>query len=240
MTGLRIALIGYGKMGKTIQRLAEAKGHEIAQVIDVQRGNSAEDLISDLDVAIEFTRPEAAVQNIKACISKSIPVVSGTTGWLANFDEIKAYCIEKNSAFFYASNYSIGVNVFFELNRYLAKMMEQFPDYDVSMTEIHHTQKLDAPSGTAITLAEGIMEEISRKETWVNQETNIKTELPIFSERIDDVPGTHQITYRSKIDDVEITHTAHSREGFASGALSAAEWLVGKNGCFGMKDMLNL
>ncbi|MCL4117719.1 UNVERIFIED_CONTAM: hypothetical protein GTU68_002345 [Idotea baltica] len=227
-------------MGKTIQRLAEAKGHNIAQVIDLQRGNSIEDLMSDLDVAIEFTRPEAAVQNIRACINKSIPVVSGTTGWLASYDEIKTYCIEKNSAFFYASNYSIGVNVFFELNRYLAKMMEPFPDYDVSMTEIHHTQKLDAPSGTAITLAEGILDEISRKETWVNQETPNSVELPIFSERIDDVPGTHQITYKSRIDDVEITHTAHSREGFASGALSAAEWLVGKNGCFGMKDMLNL
>jgi 4-hydroxy-tetrahydrodipicolinate reductase len=238
MTGLRIALIGYGKMGKTIQKIAESKGHSIALIIDVDQANSIEDLSDSVDVAIEFTRPEAAVANITACIRKSIPVVSGTTGWLDSYPDVKALCAEKESAFFYASNYSIGVNIFFALNRQLAKVMERFPAYDISMTEIHHTQKLDAPSGTAITLAEGILDEVSRKTAWVNRPVEEKDSLGITSQRVDDVPGTHQIAYSSEIDNIEIVHTAHSRAGFASGALAAAEWLVGKKGCFGMQDML--
>jgi 4-hydroxy-tetrahydrodipicolinate reductase len=238
MTGLKIALIGYGKMGKTIHKIAEERGHTIAMIIDIDQKNTISDLNSGIDVAIEFTRPDAAVHNIRQCIDKNIPVVSGTTGWLQDFESIKSRCLSNQSAFFYASNYSLGVNIFFMLNRFLAKIMNQFPDYEIQLEEIHHTQKLDAPSGTAITLADGVLNQINRKEKWVNHLTENPHELSIISHRIDEVPGTHTVKYSSSHDDIEIKHTAHSRYGFARGAVMAAEWLVGKVGCFGMEDML--
>ncbi|NND31996.1 MAG: 4-hydroxy-tetrahydrodipicolinate reductase [Saprospiraceae bacterium] len=239
MTGLRIALIGYGKMGKTIRQIAELRGHSIDMIIDVDQEHNLDDLDNGkIDVAIEFTRPEAAFANISACIKKSIPVISGTTGWLDKFEEIKYLCNEHRGSFFYASNYSIGVNIFFEINRQLAKLMNNFTEYNIEMEEIHHTQKLDAPSGTAITLAEGIIAEVSRKNNWVNRETVEESSIGIISKRIDDVPGTHTISYKCAIDDIEIKHTAHTRQGFATGAVIAAEWLVNKKGCFGMKDLL--
>lgn len=237
---LKIALIGYGKMGKTIEKIAQSKGHDISLKIDINASDSLVDLSpATADVAIEFTRPEAAFQNIATSLKQGVPVVCGTTGWLDRMDDIKAICAEANSGFFYASNYSIGVNIFFALNRYLATRMNNFPEYDIEMQEIHHTQKLDAPSGTAITLAEGILENIERKGSWINEtEVNID-EIAIESLRVADTPGTHSIQYTSEIDAIEIKHTAFSRQGFASGAVTAAEWLLGKKGCFGMKDLLD-
>jgi 4-hydroxy-tetrahydrodipicolinate reductase len=238
MTGLNIALIGYGKMGRTIHELAEKRGHNVQMIIDIDQKHGIEDLDKSIDVAIEFTRPEAAYDNIMACLKKSIPVVVGTTGWLDKYDSIKSQCQLKQGAFFYASNYSIGVNVIFKLNQYLAQMMNHFPEYEIEIEEIHHIQKLDSPSGTAITLAEGILAEIKHKKNWVNRSPVTVNELPILSKRIPDVPGTHTITYHSEVDDIEIKHTAHSRKGFATGAVIAAEWLKGKTGCFGMSDLL--
>ncbi len=235
---LRIALIGYGKMGKTIEKLALAKGHLISAVVDVDTPIQVRDLDTSTDVAIEFTRPTSAYENITACIHQGIPIVSGTTGWLDRQADIEALCGERNGAFFYASNYSIGVNIFFALNEYLARAMEDTAGYDVAMKEIHHLQKLDAPSGTAITLAEGILRHLPTKTQWVNHATEDPTQLPIISEREAQVPGTHEVRYDSSVDTIEIRHTAHSRLGFAQGALSAAEWLVGKQGVFGMKDLL--
>ncbi|MCB0670077.1 MAG: 4-hydroxy-tetrahydrodipicolinate reductase [Saprospiraceae bacterium] len=240
MTGLNIALIGYGKMGKTIEKIAKQRGHKIGLIIDIDQANNIGDLDSSLDVAIEFTRPEAAVENLSHCIRKQVPVVSGTTGWLDHFDEIKRLCLDKKSALFYASNYSIGVNIFFAVNQYLAKIMNSFPDYEPTINEIHHTQKLDAPSGTAITLGEGILKNIDRKNRWKNEPSEINSELEIISERIDDDPGTHIITYDSEVDYIKISHHAKSRQGFGLGAVMAAEWLVGKSGCFGMEDMLKI
>lgn len=240
MTGLNIALIGYGKMGKTIEKIAKQRGHKIGLIIDIDQANNIKDLDSSLDVAIEFTRPEAAVENLSHCIRKQVPVVSGTTGWLDHFDEIKRLCLEKKSALFYASNYSIGVNIFFAVNQYLAKIMNNFPDYEPMINEIHHTQKLDAPSGTAITLGEGILKNIDRKNIWKNEPSEIDSELEIISERIEDDPGTHIISYDSEVDYIKISHHAKSRQGFGLGAVMAAEWLVGKSGCFGMEDMLKI
>lgn len=238
---MKIAIIGYGKMGRAIEHHALLDGHEIVLKID----HDTQELLSPehlqkADVAIEFSRPESAVNNIKSCIEAGLPIVSGTTGWLAHYEELKALCEAKNSAFFYASNYSIGVNIFFEINKQLAKVMDQYATYDIKMEEIHHTQKLDAPSGTAITLAQGILEKISRKQQWVNEFSGQDEDLSIISKRIDKVPGTHSIQYQSEIDEIEIKHTAHSRDGFAKGAVLAAAWLVDKKGVFGMKDMLGL
>ena len=239
MTMLKIALIGYGKMGKTIEQLAIDKGHSISLKIDINAADSLSDLSPETaDVAIEFTRPDSAFENITTALNAGVPVVSGTTGWLDKMDQVKATCVAAKSGFFYASNYSIGVNLFFALNRYLAEKMDSFPQYDVEMQEIHHTQKLDAPSGTAITLAEGILDNIKRKSGWINDLKGDKQDLPIESLRIADTPGTHSITYSSMVDAIEIKHTAFSRLGFASGALTAAEWLVGKKGNFGMQDLL--
>ena len=236
---MKIALIGYGKMGKTIEQMALAKGHEVVLKIDV---NNYADLTTDqlrkADVAIEFTRPESAFNNILSCIKAGVPVVSGTTGWVEKKAELDQLCTSYKGAFFYASNYSVGVNIFFALNRYLAKLMQTQPQYDIDLEEIHHTEKLDAPSGTAITLAEGIMENIVQKKNWINEASTQADLLPIISKRIPKVKGTHQINYTSAIDDIEIKHVAHSREGFASGAIQAAEWIVGKEGVFGMPDML--
>lgn len=238
MTGLRIALIGYGKMGKTIHQIAEERGHKIRLIIDIDQATQLDDLNDQVDVAIEFTRPEAAVENLTYCIKNRIPIVSGTTGWLHAHDQIKSLVHEHKSAFFYASNYSIGVNIFFAVNKYLAGIMDHFHSYDINITEIHHTQKLDAPSGTAITLAEGIIEKINRKSQWINEPSIIESDLSIISERVADDPGTHVITYSSDVDEISIKHHAHARLGFALGAVLAAEWLVGKEGYFGMNDLL--
>ena len=241
---MKIALIGYGKMGKTLEKIALLRGHEVVLKIDVDN-RSDFDRLHEADIAIEFTRPESAVLNLEKCMVAGVPVVCGTTGWLSEFERISTMCKAQNNGFFYASNYSIGVNIFFEINRQLAKMMDNYPMYDVSMEEIHHTQKLDAPSGTAITLAQGILQNIARKTNFVtNTEGSLsenpvgKTDISIVAKRIDPAPGTHSIRYDSPIDSIEIVHTAHSREGFATGAVLAAEWLVGKKGVFSMKDML--
>ncbi len=238
---MKIAIIGYGKMGKTIERLAIEKGHEIVlKISHTNLEDMTEEHLQKADVAIEFTRPESAADNIKMCLNAGVPVVCGTTAWLDKLDEVKATCAAMNGAFFYASNFSVGVNIFFALNQYLAKMMKNYPSYNPIMEEIHHTQKLDAPSGTGITLAEDLMEIITQKTHWVNQETSKPNELQLTSKRIDNVPGTHLIAYISEIDTIEIKHTAHSRAGFALGAIGAAEWLIGKQGVFGMSDMLGL
>lgn len=233
---MKIALIGYGKMGRTIEKTALQRGHEIAARIDIDNTHELDSLKAD--VAIEFSHPSAAFENIRKCIEKRIPVVSGTTGWLSMKDEMEAFTRKNNGTFFYASNYSLGVNIFFRLNEYLASVIRNFENYDVSIDEVHHTEKKDAPSGTAITLAEGIMKEIQTKTKWVNREGSGPSELSIRSFRIDQVPGTHVVKYASAIDDIEIRHTAHSREGFATGAVMVAEWIKDKKGVLKMKDFL--
>jgi 4-hydroxy-tetrahydrodipicolinate reductase len=236
---MQIALIGYGKMGKVIEKMAIAQNHQIVLKIDV--GNPQDFTQANLqkaDVAIEFTRPDAALGNLKKCLEWGIPVVIGTTGWLEHLEEIQKICEKQGGSMLWASNFSIGVNLFFEVNRYLAKMMNHAPQYAVTTEEIHHTQKLDAPSGTAITLAQDLIDILNTKKTWVNHPTEKAQELEIISKRIDPAPGTHTIHYHSTVDSIEIKHTAHSREGFAAGAVAAAEWLVGKKGCYQMRDML--
>ncbi len=239
---MKIALIGYGKMGKIIEQLALAKGHEIVARIDYSDALSKITL-NYADVAIEFTQPASAPDNLLKCFDADVPVVCGTTGWLKEYEKIVEQCKEKKGAFFYASNYSLGVNIFFEINKRLAHIMNQYAQYDVRMTEIHHTQKLDAPSGTAITLAEDILKNIERKHQWISEQnpelrTSNSDDLIIESKRIDPAPGTHIVQYISEEDTIEISHTAHSRVGFAVGALTAAEWIVGKKGIFDMKDLL--
>lgn len=233
---MKIALLGYGKMGKVIERIALERGHEI--ILKKSR-NANFDGLKMADVAIDFSIPNAAVENISACFENGIPVISGTTGWLEHYPKMVQLCEEKETAFIYASNFSLGVNIFFELNTYLAKMMAQFSQYTTSIQEIHHTQKLDAPSGTAITLAESIINN-SDYSSWALDEAKKADELVINAERIPNVPGTHIITYTSAVDTIEIKHEAHNREGFALGALVAAEWIFGKKGVYTMKDVLNL
>lgn len=235
---MKILLIGYGKMGKIIEGIVKNRGHEVAGIIDVD--DRLTDFHKPVDVAIEFTQPEAVVSNLKICIDKGIPVVCGTTGWLINRTEVENYCLEKKGAFFYASNYSLGVNLFFKLNEFLARLMDRYPQYAVSIDETHHTQKKDAPSGTAITLAEGVIDHLNRKKAWTLGATENTEALSIHSFRIDPAPGTHTVNYQSAIDDLEITHTAHSREGFALGAVLVAEWLAGKKGVFTMDDFLKV
>ena len=239
---MKIALIGYGKMGKAIEEIALASGHEICVKINNQNTNTEflEENFSSIDVAIEFTNPHSAAQNIKKCFELGVPVVSGTTGWLDNWDELINYCSLKNGTFLYASNFSIGVNIFFELNKYLSKLMADKKDYNVEIKEIHHTKKIDSPSGTAITLAEGILENSQIKKSWVNESTDIVELLSVISKRVDPAPGTHIIKYYSEIDDIEIIHTAHNRKGFATGAIKAAEYVVGKKGVFTMKEVIGL
>ena len=237
---MKVALIGYGKMGKTIDKIARSSGHNIVRKIDVSTSDRLTDLNKEVEVAIEFTRPESAFENISYCIKNRIPVVSGTTGWLDRMPEIEKLVKQYDGTFFYASDYSIGVNIFFMLNRYLAKAMNDFEQYDLILKEIHHIQKLDAPSGTAITLAEDILKHIKRKQVWKNKESNLASDLSILSERFDEVPGTHIVKYHSEIDDIELKHTAHSRDGFAQGALQAAQWILDKKGILGMQDMLAL
>ncbi|ABG59816.1 4-hydroxy-tetrahydrodipicolinate reductase [Cytophaga hutchinsonii] len=238
---MRIALIGYGKMGKTIERIAIERGHTISAIIDVHNKEDIKNLNGSMaDVAIEFSQPESAFLNISHCLENNLPIVSGTTGWLKKKPVLDEICRQNNGSFFYASNYSIGVNIFFHLNKILAGLMKKFPDYAVSMEEIHHTEKKDAPSGTAITLAEGLMSQNSAKTKWVNEASENDDELEIISKRIDDVPGTHTVFYNSPIDTIEIKHTAHSREGFAQGAVMAAEWTAKNRGVFGMNDLLKI
>ncbi len=238
---MRIALIGYGKMGKTIERIAIERGHTISAIIDVHNKEEIKNLNGQIaDVAIEFSQPESAFSNISHCLENNLPIVSGTTGWLKKKPVLDEICRQNNGSFFYASNYSIGVNIFFHLNKILAGLMKKFPDYAVSMEEIHHTEKKDAPSGTAITLAEGLMSQNSSKTKWVNQESENDEELEIISKRLNDVPGTHTVFYNSPIDTIEIKHTAHSREGFAQGAVMAAEWTAKNRGVFGMNDLLKI
>jgi 4-hydroxy-tetrahydrodipicolinate reductase len=238
---MKIALIGYGKMGKAIESIALSKGHEIVLKIDIQNNQEfTEAALQKADVAIEFTGPHSAFENVKKCIAWGVPVVSGSTGWLDHWAEIKDLCAEKNGTLIYSSNYSIGVNLFFELNKQLAQLMESYNSYDVSMTEVHHTEKKDAPSGTAISLAEQILTNLGRKNKWVNAASGNSNELVIQSERIDPAPGTHMIKYSSEVDDIEIIHTAHTRIGFASGAVLAAEFAFEKKGIFTMKDVLGL
>jgi 4-hydroxy-tetrahydrodipicolinate reductase len=238
---MKIALIGYGKMGQAIDAIATAKGHEVILKIDVNSQHLLEkEHLGKADVAIEFTTPETAYHNILKCFDANVPVVSGTTGWLEKLPEIKALCKEKNQSFLHTTNFSIGVNIFFEVNKKLAALMASQPQYNIKMEEIHHTQKKDAPSGTAISLAEQILEAVPRKSGWVNEDTDQPTNLGIVSKRIDPAPGTHSVTYTSDIDDITITHTAHSRQGFAAGAVVAAEYIHDKKGVFTMRDVLNL
>ena len=238
---MKIALIGYGKMGHAIEEIALQRGHEIVLKVGIEniQDNTIENIKKD-DVAIEFTGPEVAFENVIRCLNAGVPVVSGSTGWLQRFEEAKTHCIKNNGALLYASNFSVGVNIFFAINKRLAELMAPHKEYDVKLTEVHHTQKKDAPSGTAITLAEGILQSIEHKKKWVNEPAANKEELEIISERIDPAPGTHWITYYSEIDDIEIKHTAHNRKGFATGAVLAAEFLVNKKGIYGMKDVLGL
>ncbi len=239
---MNILLLGYGKMGQLIGQLSESRGHHLIGKINIDNRQELDQLdTSAIDVAIEFSQPEAAVDNIKWAIEHGIPVVSGTTGWLAQKPEIEELTRSKNGAFFYASNYSIGVNIFFKVNEFLAKLMNETSGYKSSVEEIHHTAKLDAPSGTAITLAEGIIKNISNLNSWELSEGTIGNEhsLPITSKRIDPAPGTHIIRYSSGIDDIEITHTAHNRQGFALGAILVAEWIKGKKGVLSMDDFLS-
>lgn len=232
---MKIALLGYGRMGKEIEKIAIERGHEIVLIKDKQQ----EVDVTLADVAIDFSVPTAAYQNITNCFENNVPVVSGTTGWLERFEDAKEICKENQGAFIYASNFSVGVNLFFELNKQLAKLMNNSDEYDVDVEEIHHTKKLDAPSGTAITLAEDIIG-LSDKTKWELDKKSSADSIQINAKRIPDVPGTHSIFYKSEVDTIEIKHTAHSRKGFALGAIIAAEWIVGKQGVFTMKDVLNI
>lgn len=238
---MKIALVGYGKMGKTIEGIALQHGHTVNLKIDIDStADFTKENLLQCDVAIEFTGPHSAKENILTCLDAGIPVVSGSTGWLENWSEVANFCKEKNGSFLYASNFSVGVNIFFEVNKKLAQLMNGHNEYAISMQEIHHTQKKDAPSGTAITLAEQILQEIPAKKKWVNDETTDPEALSILSKREDPAPGTHSIKYSSAVDDIEIIHTAHNRNGFALGAVLAAEFICNKRGIFSMKDVLGL
>jgi 4-hydroxy-tetrahydrodipicolinate reductase len=237
---MRISLLGYGKMGQVIERVALERGHDVvARIDETNRADFSSLGPDDADVVIEFSHPDAAVRNLLDCFAQGLPVVCGTTGWLAQRPEVETRCREANGAFFYASNYSIGVNLFFRLNQTLARLMNHQPQYRVSLTEIHHVHKLDAPSGTAITLAEGVLGAVDRLSKWTLGGAATAAELPIFAIREGEVPGTHVVRYESAVDTLEISHVAHRREGFALGAVVAAEWLAGRQGIFGMDDLLN-
>lgn len=236
---MKIALLGYGKMGKEIEKIALKKGHEIGLKVTSENAEFSPAELLGIDVAIEFSRPEFAVSNIKKCFNANVPVVVGTTGWYEYLDEIETICVARNQSLLYATNFSIGVNLFFKLNTQLADLMSNYSEYSVEIEEIHHTQKLDAPSGTGISIAEQIIENHKTKESWINTETENESELAIISKRINKVPGTHSVYYRSEIDEIEIKHTAHSRSGFAAGALLAAEWIAkNRDGIYSMQDVL--
>ena len=232
---MKIALLGYGKMGQVIERIALERGHEIVLKKDE---NNIFHALSNADVAIYFSVPNTGASTISSTFNTNVPLLSGTTGWLEHYDEMAALCTAKNGGFISSSNFSLGVNIFFELNEYLAKIMSKFDSYSVDMEEIHHTQKLDAPSGTAISLAKGVIEN-SSYTNWTMEKPEAN-QIHIEAKRIGTVPGTHTVTYNSVVDAIEIKHTAHNREGFALGAVIAAEWIVGKQGIFTMKDVLNL
>lgn len=232
---MKIALFGYGKMGRMIEQIALGRGHEVVARVDI---GSPEIDYAQADVAIDFSTPEAAFENIKGCFIHKVPVISGTTGWLDCYEQAVTLCGELNGAFIYASNFSLGVNLFFELNSYLAGLMHSLPDYTASIEETHHIHKVDSPSGTAISLAEGIIEK-SAYNSW-DQNSGETHTIPIQSRREGEVPGIHSVTYKSHVDSIEIKHTANSREGFALGAVVAAEWIQGKSGVFNMRDVLNL
>ncbi|MBM3403846.1 MAG: 4-hydroxy-tetrahydrodipicolinate reductase [Bacteroidetes bacterium] len=236
---MKIALIGYGKMGTEMERMAIKKKHEISAIIDSEEDwEKSRDALASADVAIEFSTPETAQANILRCFDLNIPVVSGTTGWQKELENVRKICLERNQALFFSTNFSIGVNVFFEVNKLLAQLMSKYPEYEISIEEIHHIQKLDTPSGTAIKLADDIIQNIGRKEKWVKAATGNPEEVPVKSVRTEDVTGTHSVSYESAVDIIEIRHTAKNRMGFVLGALSAAEWIIGRKGFFGMKDML--
>ncbi len=244
---MKIAILGYGKMGRIIEQFATERGHEIVLKVNV---DNTEDLtlvnLKKADVAIDFSTPDAALSNIELCFDAGVPVVVGTTGWYGHLQTVKNKCVEGNNTLLYASNFSIGVNVFFFVNKVLAKIMNRYPQYEVQVEEIHHTQKLDSPSGTAMTISEGILSELDRKNEWVNEligsveEFIVKPDqLLIESHRIEDVPGTHTVIYSSEVDDIEFKHKAHNRAGFALGAVLAAEWLENKTGFYTITDMFD-
>ena len=233
---MKVALLGYGKMGKIIERILLERGHE---VVLKKTSTTTFEGLKNADVAIDFSLPRVAVANISECLTNGIPVISGTTGWLEEYPKMVSLCQEKNGAFLYGSNFSLGVNLFFQLNENLAKMMSKFNQYKVELEEIHHTQKLDAPSGTAISLAKGIIEN-SDYSSWTLDKNREENQLYIDAKRIENVPGTHSVFYNSDVDTIEIKHTAHNREGFALGAVIAAEWIIDKKGIFTMKDVLQL
>ncbi len=238
---MNIALVGYGKMGKAIESVALQRGHTIVLKIDVDNAHELDaDHLSKADVAIEFTSPHSAFQNVVTCLQSGIPLVCGSTGWLDRWAAVKELCEKENGSLVYASNYSVGVNIFFEINKRLAELMAPHNSYQVVLEEIHHTQKKDAPSGTAVSLAEQILQRNPAKKSWVNHASAEPSELPILSSRIDPAPGTHTVTYSSEIDDIQIVHTAHNRTGFATGAVLAAEFIAGKKGIYGMKEVLGL
>lgn len=244
---MKIALLGYGKMGQMIERMAMQRGHDIVLKITV---NNLDDLtkenLSKADIAIDFSTPDAVIDNIYKCFEVNLPIVVGTTGWYGELQNIKNDCMASNNTLLYGSNFSVGVNLFFHLNKFLARLMNNYPEYDVQVEEIHHTQKLDAPSGTAMTIAEGIIDQLERKNEWVNElvgsqeiETVKNDQLLIESHRMENVPGTHSVVYSSEVDDIEIKHTAHNRAGFALGAVIAAEWLQNKQGFYNIADVFN-
>ena len=237
---MNIALVGYGKMGQAIEKILIERGHNVPKIINIDNAKQITEItVDNTDVVIEFTAPEVAFENIMTCLKAGVPVVSGSTGWLDHFSEVQSFCETNQTGFFYASNYSLGVNIFFKLNKVLAQMMNG-RGYDTSMVEVHHTQKLDAPSGTAITLAEGLIDHLENKSSWLNQKTTNDDKIGIVSERIENVPGTHIIEYTSDIDTIKIEHVAHNRQGFALGAVLAAEFLAGKSGVYSMDDLLKL
>lgn len=238
---MNIALIGYGKMGKEIEKVAVSRGHHIQLIIDIDnRQDLTAENLKKCDVAIEFTIPDTAVNNYYKCFEAGIPVVSGTTGWLEKKDEVYKKCEETGGTFFYASNFAIGVNLFFELNRKLAALMARWTDYDVEMTEVHHIHKLDSPSGTAISLAEDLIQALPGKEGWVNNQVPGKNQINIISERKGEIPGIHKVKYESDVDFIEITHETKSRKGLATGAVLAAEYCMNHRGILTMKDLLNI
>lgn len=237
---MKIALLGYGRMGKEIEKIALSKNYEITLKVTSGNANFTSDDLIGTDVAIEFSRPEFAVSNINKCFEAKVPIVVGTTGWYNQFDEIRKTCINDGQALLHATNFSVGVNIFFKINSLLAKYMNHQPTYKVEVEEIHHTQKLDAPSGTGISIGKQIIKEINYLKSWENEVSNDKSVLPILSKRIDPAPGTHTVEYKSEIDTLSITHEAHNRKGFANGAILAAEWLLDKKGVFTMEDVLKL
>jgi 4-hydroxy-tetrahydrodipicolinate reductase len=238
---MRIALVGYGKMGKIIEETALARGHQVILKIDVDNLHDlTEANLKKADAAIEFTGPHSAFQNVMSCLQAGIPLVCGSTGWLDKYEDARRFCLQHNGSFIYASNFSVGVNIFFEVNKRLAEMMNAQGGYEVSITEVHHTQKKDAPSGTAISLADQVLRRVERKKLWVNHISDNPDELEIISDRMDPAPGTHKVKYSSPVDDIEIIHEAHNRMGFAEGAVLAAEYIHKRKGVFTMKEVLGL